>query len=55
MAKRPFFIPTINEEDLVKTNSVEFTWFSGFAKSQKQKSILSFHESISKELKQIKY
>tara|TARA_Y100001980_G_C14496484_1_gene272934 strand:- start:126 stop:797 length:672 start_codon:yes stop_codon:yes gene_type:complete len=51
MAKRPFFIPTINEEDLVKTNSVEFTWFSGFAKSQKQKSILSFHESISKELK----
>jgi len=51
MAKRPFFIPTINEEDLVKTNSVEFTWFSGFAKSQKRKSILSFHESISKELK----
>tara|TARA_B100000886_G_scaffold339814_2_gene306490 strand:+ start:160 stop:831 length:672 start_codon:yes stop_codon:yes gene_type:complete len=51
MAKRPFFIPTINEEDLVITNSVEFTWFSGFAKSQKQKSILSFHESISKELK----
>ena len=51
MAKRPFFIPTINEEDLVKTNSVEFTWFSGFAKSQKQKSILSFHESISIELK----
>ncbi len=51
MAKRPFFIPTLNEEELVKTNSVEFTWFSGFAKSQKQKSISSFHENISKEFK----
>ena len=51
MAKRPFFVANINEEELVKTNSVEFKWFSGFAKSQKQKSILSFHESISKEFK----
>ena len=51
MAKRPFFTPTLNEEELVKTNSVEFTWFSGFAKSQKQKSISSFHENISKEFK----
>jgi len=51
MAKRPFFTPTLNQEELVKTNSVEFTWFSGFAKSQKQKSISSFHENISKEFK----
>ena len=51
MAKRPFFIPTRNKEELVKTHSVEFTWSSGFAKSQKQKSILSFHKSISKEFK----
>ena len=51
MAKRPFFIPALNEEELVKTNSVEFTWFSGFAKSQKQKSISSFHGNISKEFK----
>ena len=51
MAKRPFFIPTLSEEGLVKTNSVKFKWFSGFAKSQKQKSISSFHESISKEFK----
>ena len=51
MAKRPFFIPTQNKEELVTTNSVEFTWFSGFAKSQKQKSISSFHENISKEFK----
>ena len=52
MANRPFFIPTQNKEELVTTNSVEFTWFSGFAKSQKQKkSILSFHENITKEFK----
>ena len=51
MAKRPFFIPTRNKEELVKTHSVKFTWSSGFAKSQKQKSILSFHKSISKEFK----
>ena len=51
MAKRPFFIPALNKEEPVKTNSVEFTWFSGFAKSQKQKSISSFHENISKEFK----
>ena len=34
MAKRPFFIPSQNTEELVTTNSVDFTWFSGFAKSQ---------------------
>ena len=51
MAKRPFFIPSQNTEELVMTNSVDFTWFSGFAKSQKQKSISSFHENISKEFK----
>jgi hypothetical protein len=51
MANRPFFIPSQDKEVLVTTNSVEFTWFSGFAKSQKQKSISSFHENISKEFK----
>ena len=51
MATRPFFMPGQDKEELVRTNSVEFTWFSGFAKSQKQKSILSFHESISRDFK----
>ena len=51
MAKRPFFISTNNKDELVITNSVEFTWFSGFAKTQKQKSISSFHENIKKEFK----
>ena len=49
MANRPFFIPSTNKEDLVETQTLEFKWFSGFAKTQKQKSVQSFHENISKE------
>ena len=51
MANRPFFIPLTNKENLVETKTVEFKWFSGFAKTQKQKSVISFHESIFKEFK----
>ena len=51
MASRPFFIPNNNKDELVKTELVEFKWFYGFAKVQKQKSILSFHENISKQFK----
>ena len=51
MANRPFFIPSTNKENLVEIKTVEFKWYSGFAKSQKQKSVLSFHENISKEFK----
>ena len=48
MATRPFFVPSDNRNDLVKKETVDFQWFSGFAKSQKQKSIKSFHENILK-------
>ena len=51
MANRPFFIPNNNKDELVKTELVEFKWFSGFAKVQKQKSISSFHENISKQFR----
>jgi hypothetical protein len=51
MANRPFFIPTENKDELVITNAVEFKWFFGFAKIQKQKSILSLHKNISKKFK----
>ena len=51
MASRPFFIPNNNKYELVKTELVEFKWFYGFAKVQKQKSISSFHENISKQFK----
>ena len=51
MANRPFFIPNDNKDELVKTELVEFKWFTGFAKVQKQKSISSFHENISKQFR----
>jgi len=51
MASRPFFIPNNNKYELVKTELVEFKWFSWFAKVQKQKSISSFHENISKQFR----
>ena len=51
MANRPFFIPTQDQNKFVKRETVDFQWFSGFAKSQKQKSITSFHENILKKFK----
>ena len=45
MAERPIFIPTDDRNQLVRTEMVEFQWFPGMAKSQKQKSIRSLNES----------
>jgi hypothetical protein len=50
MASRPTFIPINDKENLVEIKQVKFTWFPGFARSQKLKSIKSFHEAISKSL-----
>ena len=43
MAERPVFYV---ENELVKKRFLEFEWFSGFAVSQKQKSIDSLHRAI---------
>lgn len=43
MAARPLFIPAPNGPALVRTEYVDFHWFSGMAASQKQKSIDSLH------------
>lgn len=43
MAERPIFIPQAEGPVLVRTESVGFTWHSGFAVSQKRKSIASLH------------
>ena len=48
MAKRPIFIPNFNEFPYVDEIDIEFKWYSGFAKSQMQKSIVSLHESAEK-------
>ncbi|MXP38211.1 DarT1-associated NADAR antitoxin family protein [Erythrobacter ramosus] len=44
MAKRPIFVPMLDGKRLVLERYVDFQWHSGFAKSQKQKSIRSLHE-----------
>ena len=50
MSIRPVFIPTIREADpFVKSIDISFTWFPGFSKEQKQKSIQSLHNEASKE------
>jgi hypothetical protein len=45
MAKRPVFIPYEDRPPFVKEVLVEFKWYPGFAKSQAQKSIDSWHAS----------
>ena len=48
MAKRPLFIPDSSDASFVRTTDVEFKWFSGFANSQRQKSIDSLHQAAKK-------
>lgn len=48
MSKRPVFKPNPEGKVLVETLNIEFTWFPGFSKSQKQKSIRSLHEEAIK-------
>jgi len=49
VAKRPIFIPTTNELQLVIEKEFDFNWSPGFAISQKQKSITSLHQIAKKE------
>ena len=48
MAQRPIYIPRFIGSEFVKTQMVEFQWFPGLSKTQKQKSILSLHDSARK-------
>lgn len=45
MSTRPLFIPRFDGEIFTMTRDIDFKWHSGFSKSQKQKSILEFHNS----------
>lgn len=49
MAKRPIFVPLIDGNRYVLERYVDFQWHSGFAKSQKQKSIRDLHEMALRE------
>lgn len=44
MAHRPIFVPMLDSKRFVLERYVDFQWHSGFAKSQKQKSIRALHE-----------
>lgn len=46
MAQRPFFF---SKSSYIRQADVDFTWYSGFAVSQKQKSIASMHGAIKRE------
>ena len=46
MALRPIFIPTVEGNRFVLVQFVEFEWFPGVSKTQKQKSISSLHAVV---------
>ena len=50
MANRPIFLPGFEGVSFVETRSIEFVWFPGMARSQKQKSIRSLYDAASAEL-----
>lgn len=47
MANRPVFIPYLDDHVGVNELMLDFEWFPGMAKSQKQKSIRSLHNAAS--------
>lgn len=53
MAERPVFVVNTDDENFVLEKNMLFRWFPGFAKTQKQKSINSLHESFLKQHKDL--
>ena len=49
MAKRPIYIPEKNGNLSVSEKVIEFKWYPGMSKTQKQKSIVSLHEEAEKQ------
>lgn len=49
MANRPIFIVNENKKELFKEITIDFIFYSGFAITQKGKSIQSLHENAKKE------
>jgi hypothetical protein len=54
MSVRPAFIPEINGKNYVRKVDIEFTWFPGFSKEQKRKSIRSLHKGIKEKFEKSK-
>jgi hypothetical protein len=49
LARRPVFIVNTNISEYVEKKEVDFLWFPGLSKSQKQKSINSLHDIFNQE------
>ncbi len=49
MANRPIFTPEFSRFPYVDTIDIEFEWYTGFAKSQMQKTIASLHAAAAKQ------
>lgn len=48
MANRPIFVTNDNKKELFKEINIDFTFYNGFAVSQKSKSIQSLHDNAKK-------
>lgn len=55
MASRPVYVVSNSNDKFIEEVSVDFKWHSGFAITQKQKSIKELHDSYMKEYGQVKY
>jgi hypothetical protein len=51
MAFRPIFMPAVQGPALVRTETIEFQWFPGMAKSQSQRSIAALHAAARQHLR----
>lgn len=49
MANRPIFVISDNKNEFFKEVNIEFTFYNGFAITQKEKSIKSLHENANQE------
>ena len=45
MASRPVFIPDLDGQALVRTQTLDFRWFAGLSLSQRQKSVTALHQA----------
>lgn len=54
MAKRSVYRVSDNDKKYIEEKVVDFTWYPGFAISQKQKSILDLHSEYNKIYKEDK-
>lgn len=55
LASRPVYVVSNSNDKFIEEVSVDFKWHSGFAITQKQKSIKELHDSYMKEYGQVKY